>query len=294
VPDPCDILAGTHSDCSGNGIPDSCEPDCDGNGVPDSCDIASGLLSDCDGDEIPDGCETDCNANGRPDDCEAIPVLAGHGLEFDGVDDFVALPGSGLNAAGQITIEAWIRLESTDGIRLILGHGSPFTKKGAGLAIVDGQYGVVGVSHGLNSVLTPIPASDLGQWTHIAGSYDGATWRLYHNGDLLAQADRPYGAGVGSADWAIGAGGGGATNFFQGGIDEVRLWRFARTQAQIQATMNTTLTGNEPGLRGYWRFDEASGAIAHDLAPAGGSSDGAIKGAGWKLNEPCAPPGGGD
>ena len=286
VADSCDILAGA-ADCTGNGIPDACEPDCDASGVADSCEIAGGLSLDCDGDGEPDSCEEDCNGNSVPDDCEAVPVLAGSSLDFDGVDDTVSLASHGLNFAGAITFEAWIRQEATDGIRIILGHGSPFSRKGTALFTEGAQYGVVGVGNGVHFVYAPMPAEDFGRWVHIAGTYDGAFWRLYRNGQLLDESPSQFGARVGSADWAIGSGGGGFSNFFQGGIDEVRIWQVARTQAQIQATMNTTLVGNEPGLRGYWRMDEGGGSIAGDSAPQGGNTSGALSGPAWVTNQPC-------
>ncbi len=39
-------------------------------------------------------------------------------------------------------------------------------------------------------------------------------------------------------------------------VDEVRIWNVARTPAEIQSTMNTALTGSEPGLLLYYDFDE--------------------------------------
>ncbi len=51
---------------------------------------------------------------------------------------------------------------------------------------------------------------------------------------------------------------------FAGQIDEVRIFNYARTPEEIQATMNTTLTGDEAGLVGYWNFDDGT---AEDLSP---------------------------
>jgi len=44
--------------------------------------------------------------------------------------------------------------------------------------------------------------------------------------------------------------------FLTGGLDEVRIWDYARQQAEIQADMGAALTGDEPGLIGYWNFEE--------------------------------------
>jgi hypothetical protein len=57
-------------------------------------------------------------------------------------------------------------------------------------------------------------------------------------------------------------------NQYDGGLDEIRMWNVARTQAQIQAAMAVELTGVEAGLVAYWRFNEASGATSADDSPA--------------------------
>ena len=46
-----------------------------------------------------------------------------------------------------------------------------------------------------------------------------------------------------------------AANFFDGQIDEVRLWNVALTDAQIQSYMNNQISGSTNGLAGYWQFN---------------------------------------
>ena len=41
-----------------------------------------------------------------------------------------------------------------------------------------------------------------------------------------------------------------------GEMDEVRVWRVARSEAQIRETMRSKLTGQEAGLVGLWSFDD--------------------------------------
>lgn len=75
---------------------------------------------------------------------------------------------------------------------------------------------------------------------------------------------------------------GGESNPLGGQLDELRIWNQVRTHEQITDSMNTYLTGREPGLIGYWRFDVGSGqvvvdrtAYAHDAtfnAPSGQSN----------------------
>jgi hypothetical protein len=56
---------------------------------------------------------------------------------------------------------------------------------------------------------------------------------------------------------------------FAGQIDEVRIWKVARTATQIGRGMFTPLRGDEPGLVGYWRF-EGEGETATDATRNGG------------------------
>jgi hypothetical protein len=50
----------------------------------------------------------------------------------------------------------------------------------------------------------------------------------------------------------------------RGRIDELRLWRGQRSREQILINMSRYLTGAEPGLAGYWRFDAGSGDLVAD------------------------------
>ena len=58
------------------------------------------------------------------------------------------------------------------------------------------------------------------------------------------------------------------TQYFEGVLDEVRLWNTARSQAEIEADMYLALTGDEDGLVGYWPLDQGARAVAPDLTGA--------------------------
>jgi len=107
-----------------------------------------------------------------------------------------------------------------------------------------------------------------GQWSHVAGVWDNGNQYLYINGELVDQKTRGqpdidyvdngyksrYGAQIGRAYTESD---GGEWRYFNGTIDEVRIWREARTQAQIQALRYETLdSGSYVNLVGHWRFDK--------------------------------------
>jgi N-acetylneuraminic acid mutarotase len=56
---------------------------------------------------------------------------------------------------------------------------------------------------------------------------------------------------------------------FAGALDEIRMWGNARTQAQIAANKNLSLSGTEAGLVVYWRLDEGVGTVAGDSSGDG-------------------------
>src|SRR3546814_7591854 len=74
------------------------------------------------------------------------------------------------------------------------------------------------------------------------------------------------------APLAIGAAPQGSYRW-DGEIDDARIWNAARTPAQIAESASVPLTGNETGLVGYWRFDEATGRTAADSSPSGRSEE---------------------
>ncbi|MGK5543598.1 LamG-like jellyroll fold domain-containing protein [Streptomyces sp. URMC 127] len=92
----------------------------------------------------------------------------------------------------------------------------------------------------------------------------GSAFRVYRNGvslacDPLAPAD--FGAaGYGDAQLSLGArlDAGRVTEAFHGVLEEVRIWRTARTQEQVLDNLFTRLRGEKEDLIAYWSFDRAS------------------------------------
>ena len=191
-------------------------------------------------------------------------------LSLDGINDYVNLNNpSHLNFTGDITIEAKVKLKATDGMRDIVAHDYTLSPNSSVfLRIWNGQY-QIGSWNGTDYMATyAIPSEDIGNWVHLAGVYDSQAqaWKLYRNGVLANSTPSNVGALLVNENWTIGARGTGTERFFNGDIDEVRIWNKARSQQEIQANLNQTLAGNEANLAGYWNFDNVSGSTVTDLA----------------------------
>ncbi|MCG8405193.1 MAG: hypothetical protein MI923_08360 [Phycisphaerales bacterium] len=97
VDDVIDVLFGYSMDVippSGDGFPDECQADCNGNLIPDSVDITGGTSQDCNSNQVPDECEIppigsdpDCNNNSIPDVCEVPPIGTELDCNSNGVPD---------------------------------------------------------------------------------------------------------------------------------------------------------------------------------------------------------------
>ncbi len=199
-------------------------------------------------------------------------------LSFDGTDDYVSInDNASLHLSNTITIEAWVNPSNLNGrfpiysTRIIDEAGAYQLEIGTG----NGGTNRVAVSgKGTWVAETNDNAISTGVWTHIVYTRTGTgsgTSKIYVNGveqSLISDADYTF-----VDNNSIKCIGNGNIGHFAGQIDEVRIWNDVRTQAEIAGNMCMTLKGNETGLVGYWRFDQAAGTLAPDLT---GTNDGTL------------------
>lgn len=106
------------------------------------------------------------------------------------------------------------------------------------------------------------------KWTHLAFTYDKQYECIYVDGNLVTKKADTTSIYYGSHGFSLGyayASYAGGPFYFKGAMDELRIWNYALTQEEIDTSMNSKLTGKEPGLVGYWDFNQnASDAYALD------------------------------
>jgi len=168
-----------------------------------------------------------------------------------------------------LTLEAWVYVTNhlgtdrrmliskdddwnpaTSGYHMWIEGGSGTPVFGVGNNVVNGTY-VAGAD--------PFP---LNGWHHLAGTFVAGTLQLYLDGVLIASSNSaPATIGYSTDELRIGrlsAAFSTYNYFFDGRIDEIRIWNRALTEAEIRHKMTERLTGTEPGLAAYWRMDEGT------------------------------------
>lgn len=117
-----------------------------------------------------------------------------------------------------------------------------------------------------------------GEWHFIAGTYDGATMRLYDNGELIATYDLSGDAGTNDTSLKFGdVSHPTAHQWFDGIIDEALVYDHALSQSEIREIMLDYQNPIKDGLVGWWRLEEGTGSTAHD--GSGEGNDGTLKSA---------------
>jgi hypothetical protein len=185
----------------------------------------------------------------------------------NGTTGYVDVPYSPtLAPAGGVTAEAWITYDANLGpgwrFPTVLrmdpspNQSSYFLRVEAGQTLQNRLLWWVSTTTGDYTVNWFYTAGALSTWTHVAGTYDGTALRIIVNGVQVAQASasgtiRDTGGvfRIGSGDLTVSGG-----ETWNGEIDEVRVWPFARSAAAIASTMNLRLE-TIPGEVSTWNLD---------------------------------------
>jgi len=193
-----------------------------------------------------------------------LPVAgSGYALSFDGVDDQVNC-GDSINIANHdFTIEFWCRRDPNTSNEFVIGNGKWNTsEEGLHIGFRNNQLmcGFWGDDVYTNGTYTDP------EWHHWAITYDTTTKQQLIYRDGVRAGKRKANANYqGKGTFYIGCMNG-DTWFFNGQIDEVRVWNCTRTSKQINAYRYLPLNGNDSGLLAYWRFDERSGDTLADIS----------------------------
>lgn len=172
-------------------------------------------------------------------------------LAFDGSTGVVRVPSSPSLEPQAVTVSSWIRRSGSPGnFKYILGKGALacqsasyglYTGPGGGLAFYVADGSDFSQSPDAGTVVWD------GAWHHVAGTFDGATLRLFVDGAEIA-AGTPRTTPITytsqtASDLLLGdyAGCGGLA--FDGAIDEPKIWARALSGAEVAADMSFEFKG---------------------------------------------------
>ncbi|HEX3720874.1 MAG TPA: LamG domain-containing protein, partial [Verrucomicrobiae bacterium] len=175
----------------------------------------------------------------------------GQSFLLDGTSGYMVIPDSPSLEPVSVTVEAWVKIFSTNGTQLIfakpLGSG---TFDSYGLALVNGApLAAICDTSGFGTFVSINNALTLGQWYHLAYTYDGTSGQeaLYVNGAAVASANAGKSMSYDAHPLLLGADieNGLPSYFLNGQIDEATIYNRALGANEIASIYNAGSLGKE-------------------------------------------------
>ncbi|HZR63506.1 MAG TPA: LamG-like jellyroll fold domain-containing protein [Terriglobales bacterium] len=163
----------------------------------------------------------------------------GKALVFNGSSALVTIADTALlHLTSAMTLEAWVNPSAISGSwRDVIYKGNDNyylegTSPSGSAPAIGGTFGSA------NTNVYSSTALAANTWTHLAATYDGATVRLYVNGTQVSSKSQAGNLASSTNPLQIG-GDSLYGQYFNGTIDEVRIYSRALSQVEIQGDMNT-------------------------------------------------------
>ena len=199
-----------------------------------------------------------------------VEPKSSHAVTFDGtIADFVTLPNTVLDGLQDLTVEFWVR--STNITKPINTVFHATHTGGNDFSIEFDQYGTnVFTQYGDFSVSS---AHENNKWYHVAVVRQAAsnTLQIFEDGNLLGDglltSSAPLyitGAVVLGQEQDTVGGGFSSSQALEGQLDEVRVWKTARSPSEIGDHFQKTLGATEEGLVDAWNFEYTTNTITVD------------------------------
>ncbi len=205
------------------------------------------------------------------------PDNANQAISFDGEDGYVWIQcANDINLGSSMTLEAWIMDgQGESGESPVMSN--EFMGNGYDLYITgEEQERRLGFRVGediVHSKTFLLPD----RWYHVAVTAQSGTICLYINGIMDTGGFIQESIDFVNYNLSVGTNHPTADQryYFRGCIDELRIWDRKRTAWEIHSFMHRELTGQEPGLVGYWPMNMESANRVVDLAS---SNNGVMEG----------------
>jgi hypothetical protein len=230
------------------------------------------------------------------DAAQTSPVSNNGVLALDGTNDYVNIAdNASLDIAGgqSFTFESWIHPNDLSGLQVILDKTADSNDDANYRLFLNGDKLDFWSpeSGNVNSGFT-VPANT---WSHVAVSYDASAdlMTFYVNGEQAGPAQSVTVIGdVNAGPLHIGTDSVGiqgieaaGSRYFDGMLDDVRIWRDVRTTEEIRDNYDHLVATNADNLAGNWIFDGSNGTTITDRTS--NDNDGTLTN-GAKVNAPTS------
>jgi hypothetical protein len=171
-----------------------------------------------------------------------LPALAfadsGYALQFDGIDDYVNIPGNAVYefGTGDFTFEAWLKCYQIQGDARVILANQIVDDFQLAIGIPSGWGVIQFYGEGSLLIQTDSLSWNLYQWYHLALTRTNDTLSIFINGVEFGSTFFNGYCGN-QTDLNFGFRKSNSSHPFDGEIDEVRIWNIARTQEEIQSTV---------------------------------------------------------
>jgi signal transduction histidine kinase/ligand-binding sensor domain-containing protein/DNA-binding response OmpR family regulator/protocatechuate 3,4-dioxygenase beta subunit len=228
---------------------------------------------------------------GTPSPSASEPLSSGPEpvLDLDGRTGLVLLPPHILDGLQEATIEGWVKWRRFEAYPRFFTFGKGQNRLGLMGGNNTNQMDMVidqqVVPTWVGQLVEARDAMTAGKWVHVACVFTTNGTTLLVNGlKVDANASALLSTVKENTENVLGStiDGGGLLN---GQMNEVRVWKVARTENQIRQSMFKSLTGREAGLLSVWNFIHVNSGVVKDLGPGG--FDGQLLGAAQIVASDC-------
>jgi len=165
---------------------------------------------------------------------KSVAGVVGNAISFDGVNDYVDCGiGASLNIAEAITIEAWVKPNAITGVHRMVNKKSAYE-----FLLLNTDEVQIELNDTTAIITTASPISNIGAWYHLVFTYDRSLSsnrnKLFVNGVLFEQTDL-FTSSINTNSNIVSIGYEPTRQYFNGHIDEVRIYNRALTTAQIES-----------------------------------------------------------
>lgn len=187
--------------------------------------------------------------------------------DFDGINDYISAPyDTDQQPTSSLSLCAWIKPDSAANLENIIsmiydtsGWNNPYYSYALK---INADYSItfsVGFSDDDHEIKTSANVVSTSKWSHVAGTWDGSTMKIYIDGTLSKSGSESgtivydsYGIKIGSYNSNL---------YFDGKIDDVRIYDDDLSNANLQEIM----------LMGHWKMDDSSWGSVADSSGHGGA-----------------------